>query len=59
MKSKMTNAAWHKRYRMPVNATIEERIDWHLEHLKNCGCRNDLPAKLKEEMKKRKIKIPV
>ena len=57
-KSKI-NAAWHKKHRMPENATIEQRIEWHLEHLKNCRCRTDLPATLKEEMKKRKIAIPV
>jgi NAD(P)-dependent dehydrogenase (short-subunit alcohol dehydrogenase family) len=39
------------------NASIEQRIKWHLEHLKHCDCRTDLPAKLKEEMKKRKIKV--
>ena len=57
-KSKI-NAAWHKEHRMPGNATIEQRIEWHLEHLKNCRCRPDLPVGLKEEMKKRKIEIPV
>jgi len=60
MKVKSTiNAEWHKRHRMPKNATTDQRINWHLEHLKNCTCRTDLPAKIKEEMKKRKIAIPV
>lgn len=52
------NAAWHKKNRMPVNPTLQQRIDWHLEHQKNCGCRPGLPEKLREEMIKRKIKIP-
>lgn len=53
------NAEWHKKHRMPPNPTIDQRIAWHLEHLKNCKCRSDLPAGLMEEMKKRGIKISV
>jgi hypothetical protein len=40
---------------MPKNATFEQRLRWHLEHLKHCQCRTELPAKLKEEMKKKGI----
>ncbi len=50
------NAAWHQIHRMPKNATVEQHIEWHLEHLKNCQCRTDIPEKLKAEMKKRGIK---
>lgn len=57
-KSKI-NAAWHQQHRMPKNATTDQRIEWHLEHQKNCGCRTDIPTKLKEEMKKIKMAIPV
>ena len=49
------NAEWHRLHRMPKNATFEERLCWHLEHLKHCQCRTELPAKLKEEMKKKGI----
>jgi len=42
---------------MPKNPSIEQRIQWHLEHLKNCNCRNDIPEKLKAEMRKRNIEI--
>lgn len=52
---KKLNAEWHKQNRMPEKATIEQRIAWHLEHRKQCGCR-DIPEKLKAEMKKRNIK---
>ena len=47
------NKEWHLAHRMPENATIEERIAWHLEHSKHCGCR-PIPDKLKAEIKKRK-----
>jgi len=49
------NKEWHLGHRMPKNATIEDRIAWHLEHSKNCGCR-PIPEKLKEEIKKRKAR---
>jgi len=52
------NAFWHEKHPMPKNPSLQQRIDWHLEHYKNCGCR-DMPEKLKEEIKKLKIKIPV
>ena len=51
-----TNKEWHHAHRMPVNADIEQRIAWHIEHAKNCGCR-EIPEKLKAEMRKRKIKV--
>ena len=52
------NAAWHKANRMPKNPTIEQRIQWHLGHLKNCRCRTGFPEGLKREMKKQNIPIP-
>lgn len=52
-----TNREWHEANRMPKNATLDQRIAWHIEHAKHCSCR-DIPEKLKEEMKKRKIKLP-
>ena len=53
-----TNAAWHRGHRMPVNATLDQRITWHLEHAKACGCR-PVPDKPAEEMKRRGIPVPV
>jgi len=59
MKSKprTLNAMWYAKYPMPKNPTLLQRIEWHLDHYKNCGCR-PIPDKLKEEMKKLKIEIP-
>jgi hypothetical protein len=51
------NKEWHLAHPMPKNPSLEQRIAWHLDHAQNCGCR-DIPAKLKEEMKKLKAKIP-
>jgi hypothetical protein len=52
------NKEWHLAHPMPKNATIEQRIAWHLEHQINCRCR-EIPENLKQEMSKRHIKIPV
>ena len=52
------NKEWHLAHPMPKNPTQQQRIEWHLEHAKNCSC-CEIPAKLKEEMKKLKIKIPL
>ena len=33
------NKEWHEQNRMPPKAPLEERLQWHLEHEKNCNCR--------------------
>jgi hypothetical protein len=50
------NREWHLKNKMPENPTFEERVKWHFAHVKNCSCR-PIPAKLLEEMKKKKIII--
>jgi hypothetical protein len=37
------NAEWHAEHKMPVRPTDQQRIDWHLEHARHCGCR-PIPA---------------
>jgi len=50
------NKKWHLANPMPKNPTLDQRIASHVEHQKNCGCRK-ITGTLKDEMKKRKIKI--
>ena len=52
-----TNAAWHRANPMPKNPTLDQRIAWHVEHARNCGCRK-ITGKLKEEFERRGIAIP-
>jgi len=33
------NKEWHLAHRMPKNPTPKQRAEWHVEHAKNCGCR--------------------
>lgn len=48
------NRAWHLAHRMPANATLEQRIEWHLEHARVCKCR-EMPETIKKELRKRKL----
>jgi hypothetical protein len=50
------NKEWHLKNKMPENASIDERIKWHLAHQQNCQCRK-IEGELAEEMKKRGIKF--
>jgi hypothetical protein len=50
-KSKL-NKEWHEKNRMPRNASSGQRMQWHLEHSKNCNCR-PIPESLREKIKKK------
>lgn len=50
------NKAWHLTHQMPKNPTFEQRVEWHLDHQKNCSCR-PIPEKLLEEIRKRNIRL--
>ena len=43
------NREWHLTHRMPKNATLQQRMEWHMEHQKNCNCR-PIPAKIVAEI---------
>jgi hypothetical protein len=47
------NKEWHVKNPMPKNPTLEQRINWHIEHSKNCSCR-EMPPVIKKEIQKRK-----
>lgn len=49
------NKEWHLKHKMPENPSFEERVKWHLAHVKNCKCM-PIPDKLLSEMKKKNIK---
>jgi hypothetical protein len=51
---KKINAQWHEKNVMPRNATLEKRVKWHLEHIKECGCR-PMPKSIAAEIKKRRV----
>jgi hypothetical protein len=46
------NADWHRAHPMPPKATFEQRVAWHREHARACGCRKpppDIAARLAAE----------
>lgn len=51
------NKQWHDLNKMPDKVTLEQRMRWHLEHAKQCGCR-PVPSSVLEEMRKRGISPP-
>lgn len=51
------NAKWHRANRMPKDATFEQRVTWHEEHARECGCRSgDMPADIKKAIESKKSK---
>ncbi len=52
------NKQWHTKNRMAKNATLNQKIQWHTDHARECGCR-EIPSKIKKEMNKRKPKVVV
>jgi hypothetical protein len=46
------NASWHRANPMPKNATLDERVVWHLAHARACGCRA-IPATVRRELTRR------
>jgi len=45
------NKEWHLANKMPKNATLDQRIEWHLAHQKNCSCRGT-PKKIRAEIER-------
>ena len=38
------NADWHRAHPITPKATFEQRVAWHREHERECGCRKPPPA---------------
>ena len=55
-KSKL-NREWHLAHKMPARATLEQRLEWHLEHARHCSCR-PIPDGIAREMKRRGMTVP-
>ena len=50
-----TNKEWHQKNSLPKNASMQQRMEWHLRHVKACACRpipESVLASLKEAQKK-------
>jgi hypothetical protein len=47
------NKEWHLKNKMPKNPTLEERVNWHIEHTKNCSCR-EMPESIRKVIERNK-----
>jgi hypothetical protein len=47
------NQDWHRKHPMPRNPTVDERVHWHKEHSKACGCRG-IPPSVKAAMARKR-----
>jgi hypothetical protein len=50
------NADWHRAHKMPKNPTEEQRLAWHIDHARNCTCR-DMPPTLRALAEARGIRL--
>ena len=51
------NRAWHLAHKMPRNASMEQRLEWHVMHAANCNCR-DMPDSIRRELEARGLVAP-
>jgi hypothetical protein len=49
------NANWHKDHPMPHHPSKEQRIRWHTEHVRWCGCQ-PMPKGIEEELQRRMVR---
>jgi len=50
---KKLNKEWHKQHPMPKNATFDQRVAWHKDHIQHCLCRSP-PRDIAEILNKKK-----
>jgi hypothetical protein len=43
------NKEWHEKNKMPKNPSHEQKMNWHIDHSKNCSC-YPISEKLQKEM---------
>ncbi len=52
------NKEWHKKNKIPSGPNLKEKVQWHVDHIRECGCR-PVPKKIKDILKERKPKVIV
>jgi hypothetical protein len=46
------NDEWHSKNSLPQNSSIDQRVQWHMDHARNCSCPS-FDEDILEEIKKR------
>lgn len=52
------NKGWHKKNPMPKNPNINQKIQWHVDHARECACR-PIPDGINKKLAERKPKLVV
>lgn len=52
------NKQWHIKNKMPKRASVNQKIQWHADHARECGCR-PIPPNINAKMTERKPKLVV
>lgn len=52
------NKKWHENNPMPKNPTLSQKIQWHVDHARECACR-PIPENIKTKLGERKPKLVV
>lgn len=52
------NKLWHQKHKMPKNASDKQRIQWHVDHARECACR-PIPQSIQKKLLERKPKLVV
>jgi hypothetical protein len=50
-RTRAINARWHAGHPLPKQASLEERVEWHRAHARECGCR-PVPEQVAVELRK-------
>ena len=51
------NREWHLAHVLGSKAPMGRRVEWHLEHVRECGCA-PVPASVMAEIRARGIDVP-
>jgi hypothetical protein len=51
------NADWHRAHILGRNVPMDVRIEWHLEHARECACR-PIPASVVAAIDERSVAAP-
>jgi hypothetical protein len=51
------NADWHREHVLGSQATLDQRVEWHLAHAEACACR-ELPESIRAELLARGLTPP-
>jgi hypothetical protein len=54
VKKRPLDLQWHAQHRLGRGARLDDRVRWHVEHTKVCGCR-PIPATVLEEIERRAV----